>query len=242
MPSPVCVAEREIESDRHSRAQAPPVLTAPACRVLLADPCRDTVGSLAWLLRLWGFDVLAAATGPAALDAARTGRPDVVLMELALPMIDGLQVARRLRLSNGESTPLLVAVTGYGSECDRARTREAGFDCHLVKPVCPEVVRAWLAANCGHEGGRAMNSREVGWLAVPRVRDMVDVTSEDSFPASDAPSWTPVMGPGPPSRVGRRPRGVGPTARVEVPARGAQPSTRATAPTAGDVRSELPAV
>jgi CheY-like chemotaxis protein len=102
---------------------------------------------------LWGYDVLSAATGPAVLKSALAFRPDVVLMEIGLPELDGWQVARELRDGCGESAPLLVAVTVYGSERDRTRSREAGFDCHLVKPVCPVVMRAWLVANCGHVGG-----------------------------------------------------------------------------------------
>ena len=150
MPSPVLRAKREIA--RHSLASDPPRSGAPAGYVLLADPCPDTVESMALLLRLWVYAVETAASGPEALEAALADRPDAVLMELALPMLDGLQVARRLRQS-GEPIPLLVAVSGYGSEKDRARSREAGFDCHFVKPVCPEVVRAWLVANGVHAGG-----------------------------------------------------------------------------------------
>ena len=77
----------------------------------------------------------------------------MIFMELALPGLDGLQVAGRVRERAGRLAPLLVAVTGYGCERDRACTRAAGFDCHLVKPVCPEVVRAWLATNCVLTGG-----------------------------------------------------------------------------------------
>ncbi|HJZ56652.1 MAG TPA: response regulator [Gemmataceae bacterium] len=150
MPSPVLRAKREIA--RHSLASAPPRSGTPAGYVLLADPCRDTVESMALLLRLWGYAVETAASGPEALEAALADRPDAILMELALPVLDGLQVARRLRQSGGP-IPLLVAVSGYGSEKDRARVREAGFDCHFVKPVCLEVVRAWLVANCVHAGG-----------------------------------------------------------------------------------------
>jgi two-component system response regulator MprA len=74
---------------------------SPAPRVLLADPCRDTVESLGWLLRLWGFDVLTAETGPDALASALADRPDAVLMEIALPRLDGWQVASRLRGAAG---------------------------------------------------------------------------------------------------------------------------------------------
>ena len=128
MPSPVCPAERGILPARHSRSWAPPRYGTRAGRVLVADPCTDTVET--------------AASGPEALEAALAARPDVVLMELALPMLDGLQVARRIREWAVGPVPLLVAVTGYGAVRDRARSREAGFDCHFVKPVCPEIVRA----------------------------------------------------------------------------------------------------
>jgi CheY-like chemotaxis protein len=151
MPSPVLRAEREIA--RHSLASAPPRSGAHVGRVLLADPCADTIESMAWLVRLWGYAVETAASGPEAIEAAMGGRPDAILMELALPVLDGLEVARRLRQSGDGPTPLLVAVTGYGSAKDRVCSREAGFDCHFVKPVCPEVVRAWLVANCVRTGG-----------------------------------------------------------------------------------------
>ena len=150
MPSLVLRAKREIA--RHSLASDPPRSGPPAGYVLLADPCPDTVESMALLLRLWGYAVETAASGPEALEAALADRPDAVLMELALPGLDGLQVARRLRRSGGR-IPLLVAVSGYGSEKDRARSREAGFDCHFVKPVCPKIVRTWLVTNCVHAGG-----------------------------------------------------------------------------------------
>ena len=153
MSSPGRLTAREIVPARHSRASAVPRHAASAGRILLADPCPDAAETMAWLLRLWGYAVETVASGPAALEAALTGRPDVVLMELALPMIDGLKIARRLRQSGGEPAPLLVAVTGYGSERDRARSREVGFDCHFVKPVCPKVVRAWLVTNCVPAGG-----------------------------------------------------------------------------------------
>lgn len=118
-----------------------------APRVLLADPCRDTVESLGWLLRLWGFDVRTAETGPDALASALADRPDAVLMEIALPQLNGWQVAARLREDCDPERPLLVAVSGYGSERDRERSREAGFDRHLVKPAWPEEIRALLVSN-----------------------------------------------------------------------------------------------
>jgi CheY-like chemotaxis protein len=153
MPSTLRLPARGTATAHHPRATPRAKPGPPPTRVLLADPCRDTVESLAWLLDLWGYDVLTAATGPAALESALAFRPDAVLMEIRLPELDGWQVARELRHGCGESAPLLVAVTVYGSERDRTRTREAGFDCHLVKPACPEVVREWLVTHCGHVGG-----------------------------------------------------------------------------------------
>jgi CheY-like chemotaxis protein len=121
--------------------------------VLVAEPCADTRETTAELLRAWGYAVRTAASGPEALEAVLAERPNVVLMELALPLLDGLQVAIRIREWVAGPAPLLVAVTGYGAERDRVRAREAGFDCHLVKPVRPEVVRMWLVANCVLTGG-----------------------------------------------------------------------------------------
>jgi two-component system, chemotaxis family, CheB/CheR fusion protein len=130
-----------------------PATGAPK-RILLADPCRDTVESTAWLLRLWGYDVQGAGTGPETLEVALAYRPEVVLMELGLPGLDGCQVARRLRQQGTHPELLLVAVTGYGDEKNRRRSREAGFDCHLVKPVDPEVLQGLLATSRRDAGGR----------------------------------------------------------------------------------------
>ena len=104
-------------------------------RVLVVDDCPDTRMTLRLLLALWGHDVREAADGPAALEAAARFRPHVVLLDLVLPGLDGFEVARRLRKLPGLSDVLLVAVTAYGSEEDRRRGREAGFDHYLVKPV-----------------------------------------------------------------------------------------------------------
>ena len=132
---------------------ARPATRAPK-RILLADPCRDTVESTAWLLRLWGYDVQGAGTGPETLEVALAYRPEVLLMELGLPGLDGCQVARRLRQQGTHPELLLVAVTGYGDEKNRRRSRDAGFDCHLVKPVDPEVLQGLLATSRRDAGGR----------------------------------------------------------------------------------------
>lgn len=134
---------RAVASVPGRDAAGPP---APgARRVLVVDPCEDTVLSTSWLLRLWGYDVRSAATRPLALEAARDYRPDAILMELRLPGLDGWQVARKL----GRPGPCLIAVTGRGSEQDRARSRDAGFTCHPQKPAFPDALRERLASLTG---------------------------------------------------------------------------------------------
>jgi PAS domain S-box-containing protein len=104
-------------------------------RLLVVDDNKDTVDSLAMLLKMYGHDVETAGSGPAGLQAALAQNPDVVLMDLGLPGIDGYEVARRIREKTDK--PLLIAMTGYGQAEDRERSKEAGFHYHLVKPVDP---------------------------------------------------------------------------------------------------------
>ena len=129
--------------------QAPTVQVPGTSSVLVVDPCEDTVLSTSWLLNLWGYEVRSAATGPAALEAARAYRPAAILMELRLPGLDGWAVARQLSRTGDRPARGLFAVTGSGSERDRARSRAAGFDCHLLKPVCPDVLRERLESFTG---------------------------------------------------------------------------------------------
>lgn len=108
---------------------------AGRCRVLIVDDDEDTAESLAMLLEANGHHVRMAHDGPAALDAALEYRPDVMLLDIGLPMLNGFEVAERLRKMPEIESTVLVAVTGYGQERDRQRTTEAGFDFHLVKPA-----------------------------------------------------------------------------------------------------------
>jgi CheY-like chemotaxis protein len=107
----------------------------PSLRVLVVDDNVDAVASLAMLLKANGHDVRTAHDGPATLDAARDYRPDVVLLDIGLPGMNGFEVAKRLRHQPNLSNVVLVAMTGYGQETDRQRSQEAGFDHHLVKPA-----------------------------------------------------------------------------------------------------------
>ena len=128
----------------------PPADLPTARRVLVVDDNRDSADTLAELVRIWGHDVRTANDGPAALECARRFRPQVVLLDVGLPGMDGYELARRLR-AEGLAGDVLVSVTGYGQDEDRRRAAEAGFDLHLTKPVDPAQLRALLE----EQGGRA---------------------------------------------------------------------------------------
>lgn len=113
-------------------------------RILVVDDQEDIRETLADLLREDGHQTLALKDGPAALEAISTFDPEVVLLDLGLPAMDGYEVARRVRTEHGEKRILLVAVTGYQS--DAARLKEAGFDHHLIKPTDPSKLFALLTA------------------------------------------------------------------------------------------------
>ncbi len=114
-------------------------------RILAVDDQADTVEMLASLLRLQGHEVRTAYDGPAGLAAAADFGPEVVLLDIGLPGLDGYEVARRLRQVPAARTALLVAVTGYGREVDRAQARAAGFQHHLVKPLDLAALERLLA-------------------------------------------------------------------------------------------------
>jgi CheY-like chemotaxis protein len=113
-------------------------------RILVVDDEPDSAESLALVLNLWCYEVRTARNGANALEAGREFVPDVVLMDLGMPEMDGWEAAQRLREEPGMRDALFVAVTGFGLEGDRRRSAEAGFDHHLVKPVEPEVLLGLL--------------------------------------------------------------------------------------------------
>lgn len=103
--------------------------------ILVVDDNHDAADSTAMLLRFSDHEVHVAYGGQAAIDTALGVRPDVVLLDVGLPMMDGYEVARRLRAQPETCHARLIAVTGFGGPEDLARARAAGFDAHLVKPV-----------------------------------------------------------------------------------------------------------
>ena len=112
--------------------------------ILVVDDHRDAALTLARVLELWGHEVRVAHGGPEAIAAFAARPPDLVLLDIGLPGMDGYQVAARLRGLSGPVRPVLAALTGYGQDEDRRRSREAGFDHHLVKPVAPDELLALL--------------------------------------------------------------------------------------------------
>lgn len=114
---------------------APQGADGPRRRILVVDDNRDAADSLATLLRLLGHDVATAHGGMDGVERTAESHPDVVLMDLGMPTMDGYEAARRIRAEPRGREPFLVAVTGWGADADRRRTHDAGFDGHLVKPV-----------------------------------------------------------------------------------------------------------
>ncbi|HET8819334.1 MAG TPA: ATP-binding protein [Xanthomonadaceae bacterium] len=107
-------------------------------RVMVVDDNEDARITLGWMLRLSGCTVLELDSGAEALANASSFGPDIAVLDLGMPGMDGMTLARRLRESMGNHAPSLIALTGFGQPADRARAQEAGFDAYLVKPVVPE--------------------------------------------------------------------------------------------------------
>jgi CheY-like chemotaxis protein len=113
-------------------------------RVLIVEDNQDASEMYRILLELAGHEVLLAENGAAGLELLRSARPDIAFVDIGLPGMDGYEIARRFRAEPDSARVVLVALTGYGSSSDRDRTREAGFDLHLIKPVDPEALTSLL--------------------------------------------------------------------------------------------------
>jgi|tagenome__1003787_1003787.scaffolds.fasta_scaffold19781776_1 CheY-like chemotaxis protein len=133
-------------------------------RVLVIEDNPDAAETLSDLLTLFGHETRTAFSGPAGLETARSFRPEVVLCDIGLPGMDGYDVARSLRGDEATRTARLIALTGYGRESDRQRTRDAGFDLHLVKPVEPLELKRLLE----------------DWAAGPSASSALSKSSESS--------------------------------------------------------------
>jgi CheY-like chemotaxis protein len=123
-----------------------------ACRILVVDDNQDGADLMAVLLRLQGHTVEVANDGVTALTSAAAFDPDVVLLDIGLPGMNGYAVARQLREARNKRPQCLIAMTGYGTDEDRQRTVEAGFDHHIVKPIEPAELNALLARSLASMG------------------------------------------------------------------------------------------
>ena len=110
-------------------------------RLLVVDDNKDAAESMSMLLEMWGHEVAFAYDGPSALRTAEKWQPEAVFLDIGLPGMDGYEVAERLRELPQAKDAVLIAITGYGQEDDRLRSRRAGIAHHLVKPVAPDAMR-----------------------------------------------------------------------------------------------------
>jgi PAS domain S-box-containing protein len=133
---------RPIERSRTGRIT--PRTEPAAARLLVVDDNADAAELLAETLEILGYETHQAHDGPSALQLATTVRPTMALLDIGLPVMDGYELARRLRSLDGLTKIKLVAVTGYGQPSDRQKSQAAGFDAHLVKPISVETLQRTL--------------------------------------------------------------------------------------------------
>jgi CheY-like chemotaxis protein len=119
--------------------------SAQSRRILIVDDNRDAATSLGMLLQLGGCETEMAFDGLSAIEVGASFRPDVILMDIGLPGIDGFEAAQRIRSEPWGKQVMLIAVTGWAQAEDRERSRQAGFDAHLVKPVDHAALMKLLA-------------------------------------------------------------------------------------------------
>ncbi len=109
--------------------------------MLVADDNTDAADTLAMMLQLLGHDVRIARDGREAVAVADAFRPQIALLDIGMPVMDGLEACRELRSRECGAEMRIIALSGWSQEADKQRSREAGFDRHLVKPVAPEVLQ-----------------------------------------------------------------------------------------------------
>jgi CheY-like chemotaxis protein len=122
---------------------------SPSCRILVVDDNEDAADMLAQLLQAWGHDVVAVYDGEAALRVASTDPPALVLLDIAMPGLDGYVTAQRLRALHPGARLRVVALTGFGQPADVQRARDARFDHHLTKPADHTALRAIIEQASG---------------------------------------------------------------------------------------------
>jgi CheY-like chemotaxis protein len=141
LPVAVEVAQTDSAAARNDEPTAP----KSSLRILIVDDNRDGADTLALMLGMVGNAIRTAYDGEEAVSATAEFQPDVVLLDIGLPKLTGYEACRRIREQPGGKQLLIIAQTGWGQEEDRQRTREAGFDHHLIKPVDPQALMKLLA-------------------------------------------------------------------------------------------------
>ena len=144
VPTPDVASDANEPHRQETRDMRPPN-DSLALRVMVVEDNLVIAACLTLLLERWGHEATVTSNGPDALDMVSTFQPEVVLLDIGLPEMDGYEVARRLRRLAGMEECLLIAFTGRGHEDDVRRCKEAGIDCHLLKPVEPALLREFLA-------------------------------------------------------------------------------------------------
>jgi len=142
LPVARAIADQLPEARKEDDEQALKPVTR---RILVVDDNLDSAESLVLLLKLMGNDVHTAHDGLEAVAMAETNRPDVILMDIGLPKLNGYEAARLIRERAGDREMVLIALTGWGQEEDRRRSKEAGFHHHLTKPIDLAVLQQLLA-------------------------------------------------------------------------------------------------
>ena len=140
---PVVISSTHVPSRERTTEHGFPM---SALRILVVDDNRDSAASMGMLLRIVGNDVRIANDGLEAVNMAEEFRPEVILLDIGLPKLNGYEVARHIRQQPFGQGMVLVATTGWGQDADRRRSKDAGFDHHLVKPLDPDKLLELLAA------------------------------------------------------------------------------------------------
>ncbi len=142
LTTPAAAADAVTESAGTEKTE----VSSTARRILVVDDNADAADSLGVLLGIWGHEVEIAHDGVSALQVARKFDPELVFLDIGMPEMNGYEIARCLREEAGLVATKFVALSGYGTERDRLRSREAGFDLHLAKPVDPRSLSAVIAS------------------------------------------------------------------------------------------------
>ena len=147
-----------LPARRHEQPIVVPAAQAQICgggRVLIVDDLQASAESMQLLLKMKGYETESAFSGPSALNLIASFQPDVVLLDIGLPDMDGFEVARRLRADNFLPQPFLIALTGYGQETDRIATAEAGFDAHMIKPADIDALLKLIDDYCARQSAQS---------------------------------------------------------------------------------------